>query len=168
MKKNLVLSLMAVFTLILATCGPSATPGSPTTVGSAATPAPVEPTAAPYELSVKVTNQDGDPITWATGIFQDLRNEVPMTTDSTGQMVWDNLSNSSGPLKVSAQGYIPTQQSLSLEPGSNTLSIVLEKDPNQLDPGKVCLPDQKILYVEDFEDGLAQDLDGLARTLKLS
>ncbi len=160
MKKNLYLSLTAVLVLVLAACGPSAQQDI-TTSAPTETLAPVDPTPIPYDLTVKVTDQTGNPITWATGIVLVSGTNVSKEANDAGQLVWNNLSNPGESLSVSAQGYKPVQQTLSMEQGPNELSIVLETDPYQLNPGKACQPGQKILYVEDFEDGQAQDLDNI-------
>ena len=160
MKKNLFRTIMVVLILMLTACG-SSTQKVETMPTSEAAVSPTEPALPSYELKVMVADQDGSPISWSTGIIQISGKDVSMEADDSGQIAWNNLAGATGTLTVSAQGYKPTQQSLSLVQGSNELSVKMEIDPLQLNPAKVCSPDQKIIYVEDFEDGQAQYMENL-------
>ncbi len=161
MKKKLFLSLMFVFMLALVACGSSSDEDT-ITPAPVETSAPVAPPATPYDLVVKVTDQDGNPIPWATGSIQTSGKDVSATADDAGQLAWNGLPDSGGSLTVSAQGYLPAQESLSLEQGANELSIALERDPYALDPAEACQPGQQIVFVEDFEDYQAQGMSDIS------
>jgi hypothetical protein len=160
MKKYLFFSLTTILILVLAACSPSASNGGNSSEPTA-TSVPAISTSIPYDLTVKVTDQNGTPITWATGIVMVSGNNESKEATESGQLVWKNMEAPAESVSVSAQGYKPIQQALSMELGQNEVSIVLEADPAQLNPGKICQPGQKVLYVEDFEDGQAQDLDNI-------
>ena len=59
-------------------------------------------------------------------------------------------------MNVSAQGYFPTQQALSLERGANEVPVALELDPNGLLPAQACMPGENLVYAEDFQDSKAE------------
>ena len=59
-------------------------------------------------------------------------------------------------LTIKAQGYFPHEVAQDLERGVTQIEINLERDPYGLLPGEVCAPGQKVLYIEDFQDGEAQ------------
>jgi hypothetical protein len=158
MKKNLILSMIVAVVFTLASCGSPSTMGTPTSIPTIAT---TETASVSYDLNVTVTDQSGNPISWATGIVQVSGNTLSKEADAGGRLTWQNMSKAGDSISISAQGYMPVQQPLSLVQGSNELSIVLEADPTQLNPGKICQPGQKVLYVEDFEDGKAQDLENV-------
>ena len=63
----------------------------------------------------------------------------------------------SGNLQVSAPGYHAASQPVTLERGPNELAVVLQRDPLGLAAADACAPDEKLLYIEDFQDGEAQD-----------
>lgn len=163
MNKSLFQTITIVLILALTACG-SPTQKVETMPTSEEVKATNEPALPTFELKVMVTDKDGNPITWATGIAQTSGKDVSLKGNDTGQLVLANLSEATGKLTVSAQGYTPSQQDLNLTQGTNELSIKLEKDPLQLDPAKACKPGQKILYVEDFEDGQAQDMNNLVES----
>jgi hypothetical protein len=59
-------------------------------------------------------------------------------------------------LTVAAQGYLSTNQSITLQRGLNDVNVTLKRDPFGLIPSAACAPDNKVLYIEDFQDGQAQ------------
>ena len=61
------------------------------------------------------------------------------------------------PLSGTSQGYFPGTLDSQIERGTNELVFQLEIDPNGLLPARACGPSETLLYVDDFQDGLAQD-----------
>ena len=161
MRKQLLVIVKIALILMLTACGssPAKTDTAPV---SEVVPTSSAPTQALFGLTVTVKSQDGNPIPWAAGSIQISGKDVSGKANNTGQLVWENLSGADGQLNVSAQGYTSSQQPLSLAAGANNLSVALELDSYQLNPAKVCQTGEKIIYVEDFEDGQAQDLDNIA------
>lgn len=79
------------------------------------------------------------------------------TTSSEGSISWENLPNDSIRISVAAQGFLPTENTQSIERGSNEILISLERDPDGLLPSEACREAETLLYVEDFQDGQAED-----------
>ncbi len=88
-------------------------------------------------------------------IFPESGDDNPVTADDDGQVAWNNLPGEDGTLSISAQGYLPAQQTLSLVRGPNEVAITLERDPYGLLPSEACAPGETPAYVEDFQDSVA-------------
>lgn len=161
MRKQLLVIVKIVLILMLTACG-SSPAKTDTESASEVNPTSPAPTQALFELTVTVNSEDGNPVPWAAGSIKISGKELPGKANNTGQLVWEGLSGTDGQLIVSAQGYTSLQQPLSLVAGANKLSVVLKTDSYQLNPAKACQTGEKIIYVEDFEDGQAQDLDNIA------
>jgi len=96
------------FTMLLlpfvGACGPSAEQIA-TMTASAWTPTPPPtPTATPmpYDLVVKVTDAEGNPIAGALVAFPQSGNEEPVSVDDSGQAAWNNLDGPAGTVTVNA------------------------------------------------------------------
>ena len=158
-----VLLLMAA---LLGACGPS--PEQIATMTASAwtpTPAPTStplptPTATliPYDLAIKVMDESGVPIDGAIALFAESGSDVPVLANAAGQITWSNLSGPNGKLTVTAQGYFGSEQSLNLERGPNETVVTLERDPFGVLPADACASNESLLYVEDFQDSLAQGM----------
>ncbi|MBI3165563.1 MAG: hypothetical protein HYZ24_12845 [Chloroflexi bacterium] len=121
------------------------------------TPLPTAtPTPIPYALSVKVTNEDGNPVASASVT---LDKSESVLTDENGMASWANLDVPDGSMNVAASGYFTSEQTFSLSRGLNEMIIALERDPNGLPASLACAPGESPLYVEDFQDGNAQGMD---------
>jgi hypothetical protein len=83
-------------------------------------------------------------------------NAGTQTTDDSGRVAWYNLPGEVVSLAISAQGYLPTDISKTIERGPNELVAVMELDPYGLLPSEACAPGENLLYIEDFQDGEAQ------------
>ena len=162
--KSLSLSVLLITAFLLTACGPSAEQIA-TMTASAWTPTPrptptptATPTATPipYDLTVKVTDADGNPIAGANVAFPESGDDAPVSTDDSGQVTWSSLGGPNGALTVAAPGYFGAEQSVSLERGPNEVVVALERDPYGLLPSVACAPEEKSLYIEDFQDGQAQ------------
>ena len=147
--------------LLMSGCGPSAEQIA-TTTASAWTATPPPPTATPtatpvpYDLTALVLDEDGAPIPGASIIFPESGSDETVQADEAGQYRWTNLPGPDATLHVSAPGYLPAERSGTVDRGPSELPVVLPRDPAGLLPSDACAPDEKLLYVEDFQDGEAQ------------
>jgi hypothetical protein len=172
MKRTLV--VVGVFSLLtfVSACGPS--PEQVATMTAAAwtaTPVPTStpvpptptftPTPIPYDLTVTVTDEQGAPVAGASIFFPESGSEAPVQSDAAGQFAWKNLPGPAVSLKVSAPGYFAGEQTATLERGPGQVAVKLKGDPFGLLPSKACAPDEKLLYIEDFQDGKAQGFQNI-------
>ena len=163
--KTLSLSILLVAVILLTACGPSAEQIA-TMTASAWTPTPrptatptitPSPTPIPYDLTVKVTDSDGNPITGASVVFPESGNGEPVAADDAGQAAWSNLNGPNVSLTVTAQGYLKGEQGAALERGPNEVAVKLERDPFGVLSSEACLSSEQLLYLEDLQDGDAHD-----------
>lgn len=164
-KKMLSLAIVMIFLVFAGACGPSPEQIAAMTA-SAWTPTPVPtntplptPTATPlpYDLTVKVTDAGGNPIAGALVAFPMSGSDEPVAVDDSGQAVWNNLDGPAGTVTALAQGYFKGEQSFNLNRGPNEIVLKLERDPFGLLPSDACGAGESLLYVEDYQDGEAQD-----------
>ena len=161
--------------LLLSGCGPSAEQQATMTASvwtptplPTATPTPT-PTATPvpYDLTVSVVDEAGASIAGASITFPESGDGTPKQANDQGQYSWTNLAGEQVSLAVSAQGYLPTDQTTTLQRGPTEFKVTLKRDPFGLLPSAACAPAQKALYFEDFQDGQAQGwpniIDGRGR-----
>ena len=163
MKMTSVLMLLVLVPAVVS-CGPS--PEEIATMTALAwTPTPVPPTATPtatpvpFDLTLKVVDEEGVPIANALIDFSEYGSEGAFQTDDLGLYSWMDLSSSQASLNVSAQGYFPASQSEPLQRGLNEFTITLRRDPFGLLPSMACAPNESLLYIEDFQDNTAQGWD---------
>jgi hypothetical protein len=90
-------------------------------------------------------------------VFPQSGNEEPVAVDDSGQAAWTDLGGPAGTVTVSAQGYFGGEQSFNLQRGPNEVVVTLERDPFGLLPLDACGAGESLLYVEDYQDGEAQD-----------
>jgi 3-keto-disaccharide hydrolase/Carboxypeptidase regulatory-like domain len=174
--KQTFFAILLVIVLLLASCGPSTEEVATMTAAAwTATPLPtatptLTPTATPipYDVTVKIIDQDGNPIPDASVVFPESGEDSPVTADDGGQAAWNNLPGETGKLSVSAQGYFPAEQALSLERGPNEVTLALERDPFGLLPSEACAPGEKLMYIEDFQDGQAQGWQNITAALEFN
>ena len=161
--KQISFAITLLTILLLASCGPSAEEVATMTASAwTATPVPtatptltLTPTPIPYDLMVKVTDLDSNPVVGASVAFPESGDDNPVSADEGGLVVWTNLDGEDGSLSISAQGYLPAEQALSLERGPNEVTVALERDPYGLLPSEACAPGETLAYAEDFQDGVA-------------
>jgi len=163
---------------LLISCGPSPEEQAATEVALTATaatntptptltPTPTDtptPTATPvpYDLSVIVTGEEDAPIVGAHVVLAEVGDKTgSQITDEVGQVFWNDLPGETISLSISAQGYFPLDMTESVERGINQITIALERDPHGLLPSQACGPDEKLLYIEDFQDGEADRLENI-------
>jgi hypothetical protein len=154
---------IAAMTAAAATDTPVPTPTPTLTPTPTNTPTP---TPVPYDLVVSVTDAEGSPIAAAIVALPESGDDQPVQTDDAGQVSWANLPGESITLNVSAQGYFPAEESATIERGPNEVIVALERDPFGLLPSEACSPNETVLYVEDFQDGMAQGWDNVTAALE--
>lgn len=148
--------------LILASCGPSAQDISTMTASAwtstpPPTPLPTSTPLPPYDLTVIVLDELDVPLAGASLVFPESGDGTPVHVNDQGQYVWNDLGGNQVSLTVSAQGYVDTQKSATIERGTNEIKVSLQRDPMGILPAEACAPGQNVLYIEDFQDGQAQD-----------
>jgi hypothetical protein len=161
--KQIFFAILLTTVLLMASCGPSAEEVATMTAEAwTATPLPTAtptltptPTPIPFDVTVKITDQDGNPIPGASVVLPESGDDSPVAADDGGQVTWNNLPGEEGTLGVSAQGYLPAEQPLSLERGPNEVAVALERDSYGLLPSDACMPGETLAYIEDFQDGAA-------------
>ncbi len=173
MKNKTTLTIMIIiFIILMAGCGPSpeeqaATAAAMTAAAATNTPmpsaTPIPPTPVPYDLTVIVLDDKDNPINEANVILPESGDEQPVQTDLDGRVSWMDLPGETISLFTSSQGYAKLEQTSTIERGSNEIKLVMERDPFQILPAEACEPGQDLLYLEDFEDGDAQEWQDLER-----
>ena len=108
----------------------------------------------PYDLTVSITNQEGDAIEGANVAL--LEAGEPAVTDATGDLSWFDLPHDLATVTATAQGYHPIESALELFRGENQATVALERDPFGILPGEACPGGATPLLIEDFQDGEAQ------------
>jgi len=170
MKRNIFLFLSIVLLATLAVgCGPSAeeiatmtasawtaTPLPTSTPEPTLTPTPT-PTPIPFDANVTIYDEEGNPL---VGAAVDIAGQVN-STDENGVVSFMDLPDESVTLSITAPGFYPSESEASLERGPNELSATLELDPNGLLAINACAPGEKLVYIDDFQDGIAQEWDAL-------
>jgi len=164
MKKIFTTILIVAFLFsTLAACGPSEE-AIATMTASAWTPTPKPtstPTPVPYDVEVSLENEDGEKITF--GVTIEATEQEKVTMDESGVVEMLNLPGPEIEVSISAQGYKPLTEMVTIERGKTPITFTLEADPLQVNPATACPEGATLLYVEDFEDGFAQDWDGVSR-----
>ena len=164
MKGNFILVIIfVVIGTLAAGCGPS-TEEIATMTASAwtATPPPTStpeptptPTPIPFDANVTIYDEEGSPV---AGASIDIAGDV-QTTDENGVAVFMDLPGETVSLAIKAPGFFPGLVTENVERGSNELTATLEFDPNGLLVMNACAPGEKLLYIDDFQDGVAQEWD---------
>jgi hypothetical protein len=98
-------------------------------------------------------DEAGAPIAGASITFLESGSSDPESADAAGKFSWNNLPGEAVTLNVSAQGYLPAEQSATLERGPSEISVVMKRDPYGLLPSTACAAGEKLLYMADFQDG---------------
>jgi len=160
-----IILLVMILTSTITGCGPSPE-AIATMTASAWTPTP-KPTATPlptptatpipYDITVKVTDAEDNPVLGARVIL--AGDDAPVLTNESGEATSTNLPAPDGSIEIVASGYFALNQTLNLSRGPNELVFVLERDPNGLLPSQACAVSETPLYIEDFQDGHAQGMD---------
>ncbi|MGB2963205.1 MAG: hypothetical protein WBB69_04390 [Anaerolineales bacterium] len=168
--KQIIFGLGLLVVLLAASgCGPSpeelaATSAAKTAAAVTDTPVPTPtqtptptPTPIPYDISVLVTGVEDGPLVGAAVLLDEIEGSAgQQITDDVGHAFWYDLPGETVSLSVSAQGYFPQDITEAINRGINQLTVNLERDPHGILPSEVCGPGEKLLYMEDFQDGEAQ------------
>jgi hypothetical protein len=129
-----------------------ASPSEVATSTLSPTPMPI-----PFALSVQVTGEGNAPITGAYVTLEGVAGENgTQLTDDLGMVSWSSVPRETVKLSISAQGYLPSETSATVDQGDRQESVSLERDPFGLLPAEACAPGESILHVEDFQDGEAR------------
>lgn len=164
MKKGYALmSVLMIGMLLLGGCGPSEE-AIATMTASAWTPTPeptLTPTPMPFDLEVVLEGEGGESVFY--GSYAAATEHEEVMADADGKVELMNLPGPEVEISVTAQGYAPYTETVMLEHGKNSKTIVLTADPLQINPDTACQEGQQVLYIEDFEDGFAQGWDGISR-----
>jgi hypothetical protein len=120
----------------------------------------------PFDLTVTISDERGEPIAGGNIVFPESGGEEAVQANEAGQFNWVNLPGPAVTLKVSAPGYFPQEQAASLERGLNEIKVTLERDPFGLLPSTACAPGEKLLYIEDFQDGKAQGWQNITAAME--
>lgn len=164
MKGKCKLTALVLFILfVLAACGPSPE-AIATMTASVWTPTPqptLTPTPVPYDLEISLKGEGGESITYGAYINATEQEEVLM--DESGIVELYNLPGPDVEVSITAQGYMPLTETVSLERGKNPITFTMIADPLQVNPANACPQGGRVLYIEDFEDGFAQGWDGVSR-----
>lgn len=172
-------AILFFLVLFAAACGPSpeeqaATAAAGTAAAATDTPLPTHtptdtpvptstptntptPTATPvpFDLSLLVADEAGNPIEGATVTFAEL--DETARTGPDGLLSWTDLPGEAATLSASAQGYLPGQLAAALERGTNEVTLTLSRDPFGVLPAEACRPGETLRHVEDFQDGDASN-----------
>jgi hypothetical protein len=143
----------------LVACGPSAEQAAIMTA-SAWTPTPEPsptPTPVPYDLEVSVVDESGVPVVGVTLVYPASGSVEPVKTDDQGVYSWSNLPRDAVNLEVSGPGYVKQSIQQNMERGKNEIQITMVRDPYGLLLSDACAQDESLLYLEDFQDGTAQN-----------
>jgi len=162
---KLVLVSFLVMTLI--SCGPSEE-AIATMTAAAWTPTPLPtatPTPIPYGLRISITDEESTPVSFAYVLLQELSEDMH-AVDEGGQVSFGGLPGDSVTLDITASGYLPSQVSETIERGDNEISVMLKQDPSGYLPSQACREDETLLYIEDFQDGKAQDWDQIMASIE--
>ena len=158
MKKAIYWMIVFILNLMfLSACGPS-TEAIATMTASAWTPTPEPtpiPTPIPYDLEVYLEDESGNPVTKMAYVDVKELETDGSAVDDNGNVEFLDLPGEFT-LALSAQGYNSIEETVTLERGLNTKIYSMQIDPLQLLPSEVCQEGQEFLYLEDFEDGIAQ------------
>lgn len=132
-----------------------ATLPAPAVSTRAATPTP---TPLPRNLSLSVVDEAGAALSNITLVVADQS----LTSDANGQIVVADLAESIT-VTGAVQGYEPLTQTLALLNGENAATAILIRDPDGILAADACLPNETLIFVEDFEDSMAQAFDNVER-----
>ena len=154
------LILTSVLLAVFVSCGPS--PEAIATMTASAwtlTPEPtLTPTPLPYDLEVTLEGESGESVTYGAFLASAEGDEMPI--DESGKVELLNLKGPEVEVAITAQGYAPYAETVTLERGKNSKVFTLTLDPLQINPATACQEGQKLVLIEDFEDKKMQNWEG--------
>ena len=164
MNRNFFLIITFLLLAMLAVgCGPTAEEIATMTASAwTSTPPPTStpeptptPTPIPYDANLTILDEEGNPV---AGALVEIAGEA-FTTDENGVASFMDLPGETVTISITAPGYFSSEMEATLKRGANELSEALELDPNGLLVINACAPGEKLLYIDDFQDGVAQQWD---------
>lgn len=165
--KILKIVLATIMVMAIISCSPSEE-AIATMTASAWTPIPLPtatPTPIPYSLTVKVIDEYSEPIPLANIMFVEVGEEL-MAVDENGMVSFQNLPGEQITLAVSAPGFFSADISGTIQRGENNIEVMLKHDSGAYMPADACRPDEILLYIEDFQDGKAQNWDQIMASVE--
>ena len=124
-----------------------------------------------YDLNLTVLDAEGNPVQYATGSVEELGSDADASqmSDANGSVTWSNLTEDTATLEISGPGYFPQSVTQTIEKGTPAeVSVTLEADENSLTVPQACHPNETLLYIEDFQDGIAQGWNQLMNSIELN
>ncbi len=137
--------IIIAFVFVLSSCAVPPTI-QPTTIAPTATIKPT-PTQLKYQVSLSVLDDANTPIP-AAKIFW---GEQIYNSDNNGNWKTSTL-NPEFKIKIWAQGYSLQEYTTTLQPGNNSLQIIMTQDTNGLQLKDLNHDGYKLVFVEDFQD----------------
>ena len=172
MRKIIFISILVILVALSVTgCGPSeeeiaamtAAAASPTPLPPTETPLPTPtftPTPMPKDLTVKVVNDAGEPVSGAILMVSSLDYQGgEVVSDDMGMATFLDLPEETTYFNISASGYFAAKAEAQVVPGPNEVTVTLEMDPMGLLPSAACAAGETPLLVEDFQDKKMQNWD---------
>jgi len=164
MKSTHLIAILMIIGIFLSGCGQSPEEiATQTAAAWTSTPLPPTstptPTLVPFDLSINIQNSEGASIPGAVVDLLTMDDEELLIQESgdDGMVTWSGLPDGTISVSVTSQGYFPGTLESQIERGSNELVLQLDLDPNGLLPTQACGPGETLLYVDDFQDGMAQE-----------
>ncbi len=101
-----------------------------------------------------IAGEDGKPLAGAKINLPEMNEEIIAGEDGVISLL--DLPGDTVNFLAYAQGYLLKEESATLEQGLNGVLLSMERDPFGLLPSEVCMEGETLLYLEDFQDGMAQ------------
>jgi len=159
--------ILLAIVVVLSCCAPASTPLPPTMTpvpptytSPLPTSTPLPPTSTPeptptatpiiYNVKIDVVDESGNPIQKA----KIIQAETPEYTDDLG--VWSkSFKTPELSLRFWSQGYSTKEQTTSLQPGDNKITVQLSADSYGLKADDLSVEGYELIFVEDFQDNLS-------------
>jgi hypothetical protein len=131
---------------------------------------PPTPTATPvpYDLTVHIADEAGSPLAGVSIVMTESGSEEPIQTDASGAYTWTNVRGPTVNLSVSEPGYVSAAQPVTLERGLTEMALILQRDPLGLLAADACATGERLVYIEDFQDGKAQGWNNMTAGAELA
>jgi hypothetical protein len=134
--------------------------------------APFKPIPRPktgYNLTAKITDADGNPISGAAVKVAELGNleEATLVSDDAGMVAWTDLPpGEMATLDLNVPGYFPRLEMVEITKGDTQVNVALERDPFGLLAADACVPGETLAFAEDMQDGALQGWNNLNMRLQ--
>ncbi len=154
-KQGLNIFLCGLITIGIAACG-GLSEEELVATAIVETRAAATPTPLPINLTITLQDDLGNPM-------PETRIKVKGKAQKTNADGLIQLADIDDSIQVEAnqQGYELFDETFSLNQGENAITIQLERNPFGLLPTDACNTDETLLFIEDFEDRLAENFYGI-------